>query len=126
MRDALALGVSRIGHGIRAAEDPELVEELAERGIVLEVCPGSNLALGAAPSMAAHPLPKLREAGVAVTVSTDDPPFFGTTMTAEWQALERAYGWGREDLGALNRTAMAAAFCDEATRAAILKRLEGE
>ena len=115
---------ARLGHGVRALEDPRLVDDLAERGTVLEVCPGSNLALGLYPALDAHPIARLREAGVPVTVSTDDPPFFATTMTAEWEGLERALGWGPEDLAALNRTALAAAFCDQATREATAKRLE--
>ena len=115
---------SRIGHGVRAIEDPRLVDDLAERGTVLEVCPGSNLALGLSPALDAHPVARLRGTGVRVTVSTDDPPFFGTSMTAEWEALERAFGWGPDDLAALNATALAAAFCDEPTREATAKRLE--
>ncbi len=118
------LRVSRIGHGVRAAEDPALVAELAARGTVLEICPGSNVTLGAYPSFAAHPIGPLREAGVAVTVSTDDPPFFHTDMVREYAALAEAFGWQEADFAALNRTAAAAAFCDEATRAKILKKLE--
>ncbi len=121
VRDALELGVSRIGHGIRAAEDPALMEALAERGTVLELCPRSNVVLGAVRALERHPIEALRAAGVAVTVSTDDPPFFGATMTREWEDLERAFGWGPADLAALNRTAIGAAFCDEATRARIAK-----
>ena len=124
VRDALALGVSRIGHGIAAARDPALMEDLAERGIVLEVCPRSNVALGAAPSVERHPIARLRAAGVPVTVSTDDPPFFAATMTREWEDLERAFGWGPDDLAALNRTALAAAFCDEDTRRRVAQMIE--
>ena len=119
-----ALRPSRLGHGVRAAEDLALVDELAERGTVLELCPGSNLALGLYPRLDRHPIAMLRERGVPVTVCTDDPPFFGTTMTAEWAALEDAFGWAPDDLAELNRTAIAAAFCDEATREAVAKRLE--
>jgi len=118
------LGVERIGHGINAVKDPALVDKLAEDGIVLEVCPGSNVALGASGDWADHPIARLREAGVPVTVSTDDPPFFHTTMTAEFEGLERAFGWGEEDFDALNRTALDAAFCDDETRARIAARLE--
>ncbi len=124
VRDALELGVSRIGHGIRAAEDPALMEALAERGIVLEICPRSNVVLGAVPSLRRHPIEALRAAGVPVTVSTDDPPFFGATMTREWEGLEAAFGWTPADLTELNRTAIGAAFCDEATRARIAKTIE--
>lgn len=118
------LRVERIGHGIRAIGDPALVDRLAEDGIVLEVCPGSNVALGASGDWSAHPIARLREAGVHVTVSTDDPPFFHTTMTAEFEGLERAFGWGEADFAALNRTALDAAFCDEDTRERIAGRLE--
>ncbi|MGB3315450.1 MAG: adenosine deaminase, partial [Albidovulum sp.] len=81
------LGVERIGHGVRAIEDLALVDEIAEKGIVLEVCPGSNVALGVYPDWRAHPIHHLRERGVKVTVSTDDPPFFHTTMAREYQML---------------------------------------
>lgn len=118
------LGVARIGHGVRAVEDPSLVAALADLGIVLEVCPGSNIALGVYPDWPAHPIARLREAGVPVTVSTDDPPFFHTTMTAEYEGLARAFDWAESDFHALNRTAADAAFCDQATRDDLMKRIE--
>ncbi len=125
MRAALDdLGVARIGHGVRATEDPSLVARLAEEGIVLEVCPGSNVALGLYPDVASHPIDALRRAGVAVTVSTDDPPFFHTDLDAEEAALTAAFGWGEAEFRATARTAARAAFCDEATRSALLARLE--
>ncbi len=125
VRDALThLKVERIGHGVRAIEDPELVALLADTGTVLEVCPGSNVALGVYPSWEAHPIARLQGAGVKVTVSTDDPPFFHTTMTREFEELERAFGWGLSEFAALNRVALEAAFCDDVTRAEIAKRLE--
>ncbi|MGB1235545.1 MAG: adenosine deaminase [Planktomarina sp.] len=118
------LKVERIGHGVRAIEDPNLVHHLAETGIVLEVNPGSNVALGAHKNWAAHPISKLRDAGVKVTVSTDDPPFFHTTMTREFEELERTFGWGTEDMKALNQTALDAAFCDAGTKAKLQERLD--
>lgn len=118
------LGVSRIGHGVGAATDPALVEDLAERGIHLEVCPGSNVALGIFPGFAAHPLAKLRDAGVSVSISTDDPPFFHTDMRREYRELARAYGWSEDDFAAINRSALAAAFCDDDTRATVQQTLE--
>ncbi|WP_170338121.1 adenosine deaminase [Ruegeria arenilitoris] len=125
VRDAVrALGVERVGHGVRAIEDLDLVHELADRGITLEVCPGSNVVLGLYPDFAAHPIARLREAGVKVTVSTDDPPFFHTTMRREYEMLAQAFGWDAEDFAALNDTALNAAFCDEETRARVRKRLE--
>lgn len=125
VRDALRdLGVARIGHGVRAIKDPALVAELAEAGVVLEVCPGSNVALGLYPDFASHPIARLRDAGVRVTVSTDDPPFFHTTMSREYAMLAEAFGWNEDDFRALNETAAQAAFCDETTRARILEKLE--
>ncbi|WP_323785179.1 adenosine deaminase [Thalassovita sp.] len=118
------LKVERIGHGVRSIEDPALVDILAETGVVLEVCPGSNVALGLYPNYGAHPIARLREAGVKVTVSTDDPPFFNTTMTREFEELERAFRWGTEDFTALNAIAIDAAFCDEHTRTGIKQKLE--
>ncbi|MGY6534446.1 MAG: adenosine deaminase [Pararhodobacter sp.] len=125
VRTALdAWRVSRIGHGVRAIEDPSLVEYLAEHGIVLEVCPGSNLALGLFPSMPHHPVARLRDAGVRVTLSTDDPPFFRTSLRSEYDALAQAFGWTEADFRAINADATRAAFCDAATRDRILTRLE--
>lgn len=121
--EALELGITRIGHGVRAIEDPALVARLAERGTVLEVCPGSNLALGLYPSARAHPVARLREAGVPVTVSTDDPPFFHTDMVREYEVLHDAFGWDEADFAAINRTAARAAFCDEALRAELIARI---
>jgi len=124
VRDALRdLKVERIGHGVRAIEDPALVDRLAEDGVVLEVCPGSNVALGIYPTWTDHPVARLREKGVKVTVSTDDPPFFHTTMTHEFDRLADAFGWKEGDFAALNRTALDAAFCDETTRARVVDRL---
>ena len=118
------LRVARIGHGINAIGDLGLVEEIAEKGVVLEVCPGSNVFLNAVKSWPAHPIEKLRERGVKVTISTDDPPFFNTTMTREYEMLNRTFGWNEDDFAELNQTALAAAFCDEDTRARIKKKLE--
>ena len=118
------LRVARIGHGINAINDDALVDKLVEDGIVLEVCPGSNVVLQAVTGWEDHPIEKLRDRGVKITVSTDDPPFFHTTMTKEFENLNRVFGWDRPDFDALNTTAIEAAFCDDATRAAIVKRLE--
>lgn len=126
VRDALALGVERIGHGVRAIEDPRLVDHLAETGVLLEVCPGSNVALGLYRDFAAHPVARLRDAGVRVSLSTDDPPFFHTTLRREYDALARAFRWTEDDFRAINADAARAAFCDADTRAAIVKRIEGQ
>lgn len=118
------LRVTRIGHGVRAIEDPALVDRLAEDGIVLEVCPGSNLALGLYPTWDRHPVGQLHDKGVKVTLSTDDPPFFRTSISREYDRLAAAFGWDDAVFRALNRTAAEAAFCDAATRDALLKLME--
>ncbi len=125
VREALdALRVERIGHGVRAIEDLALVDRLAEDGIVLEVCPGSNVFLGVYPALDEHPIETLRDRGVTVTISTDDPPFFHTTMRREFDRLAETFDWEEDDFRQITLTAAKAAFCDDRTRAAILKRLE--
>lgn len=118
------LRVARIGHGIGAASDADLMQELIDRDITLEVCPGSNVVLRAVTDWASHPIAALRDAGVKVTVSTDDPPFFHTDMTAECQMLHETFGWDHADFAALQITALDAAFCDAPTKAKIAKKLE--
>ncbi|SNR62848.1 adenosine deaminase [Puniceibacterium sediminis] len=118
------LRVARIGHGVRAIEDLALVDLLAETGVVLEVCPGSNVTLGVYPNLAKHPIAELRDRGVKVTVSTDDPPFFHTNMRREYFNLANAFQWDADVLRELTRNAADAAFCDDDTREKILKRLE--
>lgn len=114
------LPVTRIGHGVRSADDPKLLEELARRGIVLEVCPGSNIALGLYPDRAAHPLHRLIEAGVKVTLNSDDPPFFHTTLRDEYDKS----GLSETALRGIARTAIEASFVDEATKRRLLEKVK--
>jgi adenosine deaminase len=124
IRAALAhLPISRLGHGVRAAEDPDLVAEIAERGIVLELCPTSNVATGVYSTLAEHPLPRLRAAGCRVTLNTDDPPYFGTSIGKEYRSAAAAFGLSERDLAGITRTAIEAAFVDVPTRAWLLERL---
>ncbi|MTH64369.1 adenosine deaminase [Paracoccus shanxieyensis] len=122
IRDALSLGVSRIGHGIRAIEDAQLLRDLAERQITLEVCPGSNVALGLT-DWRSHPIARLADAGLRVTVSTDDPPFFRTSLSQEYRMLADHFGWAEAEFLQMNQWAAEAAFCDDATRTRLLKDL---
>lgn len=125
IRDALRdLRVERIGHGVRAIEDLALVDDLAERGTVLELCPGSNIALGLYPGWRRHPIGELFHRGVKVTVSTDDPPFFRTTMAREYDRLAEAFDWDEGVFRQIARTSLDAAFCDPDTRARIAQLLE--
>lgn len=124
VRDAIRdLGVERIGHGVRAIEDLALVDEIAEKGIVLEVCPGSNIALGIYPGWRKHPIAELDRRGVKVTISTDDPPFFHTTMAREYDLLNQAFDWDDGQFNRIARASLDAAFCDADTKAKIAKKL---
>jgi adenosine deaminase len=125
VRDAIRdLGVERIGHGVQAIDDPALIDEIVEAGITLECCPGSNVFLGVFANWASHSIEKLRQRGVKVTVSTDDPPFFQTTMLREYDMLAETFGWDGGVFAEINKNALDAAFCDAATREKIAKRLE--
>ena len=123
VRAALSLPITRIAHGVRAVEDVLVVAELADRGIVLECCPTSNVVLGVYPSYEDHPLPALRSAGVRVTLGSDDPPYFGATIEGEYDVCEARMGFSDDDLREITRTAIDAAFCDEDLRAALHERL---
>ncbi len=114
------LPVKWLGHGVRASEDPALVADIAERGLVLEICPGSNLATGMYASPEAHPFPELLRAGLAVTLNSDDPPYFATSIGREYDFAARHFGLDDEALRALTRTALEAAFVDHAIKAALL------
>ena len=111
VREILALDPDRIRHGVRSIEDPSVLAEIVERGLVLDVCPTSNVRTGVVPSLAEHPLPKLRAAGVPCTVNTDDPAMFGTNLSREHEAAA--------ELGLTSAEAYAAglagALCDGTT-----------
>ena len=125
IREALAtLPVRRLGHGVRAWEDAELVAEIAEREVTLELCPGSNVATGLYPSHADHPLPALHAAGVRTTLNSDDPPYFATSLGREYDAAASEMGLGEDDLRAITRNAIEAAFVDPDTKRQLLDRLD--
>ena len=125
VRGGLELPVSRIAHGVRSIEDPELVEELAERGTYLECCPTSNVVLGIYPSYEEHPLPKLRAAGVRVTLGSDDPPYFGASIGGEYAVCRERMGFGEDELREITRTALEAAFCEETLKNGLIRRVDG-
>ncbi len=121
VREGLKLPVSRIGHGVRSIEDPALVEDLAERGTVLEVCPTSNVVLGIYPTYGEHPLPRLIDAGVQVTLGSDDPPYFGATIGGEYALCAEHYGFDDDTLRGITRTAIDAAFCEETLKQGLMQ-----
>ena len=119
----LELPVTRIGHGVRAIEDPALVEELARREIVLECCPTSNVVLGLYGSFEDHPLPRLRAEGVKTTLGSDDPPYFGASIGGEYELCRERFGFDDEDLRAISRTAVEAAFCEQTLKERLMRRV---
>jgi adenosine deaminase len=123
VREGLQLPVGRIGHGVRSIEDPALVEELAERGTVLEVCPTSNVVLGIYPTYEEHPLPRLRDAGVRVTLGSDDPHYFGASIGGEYAVCRDHLGFDDETLRGITRTAIEAAFCGETLKQRLIQKL---
>ncbi|MEV8749085.1 adenosine deaminase, partial [Mesorhizobium ciceri] len=114
---------SRIGHGVRAIENPDLVRRIADEGIVLECCPGSNIALKVFDSFADHPFPALQAAGCKVTLNSDDPPYFWTSLKREYDIAAEHFSMNDKALTAVTRTAIEAAFVDRKTKTALLARL---
>jgi len=119
------LGARRIGHGIRAVEDPQLMDYLRERGVTLEICPTSNLRLGLVPSMAAHPLRRLLDRGVPVTINSDDPMLLGTDISRELLAVARALALPDGQLADLMVAAARAAFLPDGERARLARAVAG-
>ncbi|SCL33377.1 aminodeoxyfutalosine deaminase [Micromonospora nigra] len=123
--DALRdLGAERIGHGIAAAQDPELLAYLAERQIGMEVCPTSNVRTRAVARIEDHPLPTLVGAGLLVTINSDDPPMFGTTLDDEYAVAARLLGVGPEGVADLARNAVTASFLDPAGKRRIITEID--
>lgn len=124
VRDALdALGAERIGHGIAAAQDPELLRRLSDEGIALEVCPTSNLRTRAVSSLSEHPLPLLLEAGVPVTLGSDDPGMFDTTLVTEYVAAGAVLGVSYEGLVDIARTGVDKSFAPDALKRQIMAEI---
>jgi adenosine deaminase len=123
VRGALELPVTRISHGVRAIEDPALVEELARRRITLEVCPTSNVVLGVFPTYEDHPFRALREAGIPLTLGSDDPPYFGASVGGEYTVAREHFGLDDAELVAITRNAVEASFAEPELRSKLLTLL---
>jgi aminodeoxyfutalosine deaminase len=118
------LHAERIGHGISCVRDPELVAYLAEHRIPLEVSPTSNVRTRSVPSLAEHPLPELVEAGVVVSINSDDPPMFGTTLNQEYAIAARLLGLDRDGLAGLARAGVDASFLPSAEKARLRAEID--
>lgn len=126
VRDAMTLlGAERIDHGVRAVEDDELVAELAQRRLPLGQCRTSNVTLGLFATGADHPFDRLRQAGVAVSLNTDDPEILGLTLATEYRDAAATYGWSVETVAEVAQTSIDACFAPAALRTAISERLAG-
>ncbi|QKW39494.1 adenosine deaminase [Actinomadura sp. NAK00032] len=117
IRQALGPGrTERLGHGIRVLDDRDLVAEVRDRGIPLEVCPSSNVALGFAPSLKEHPLPRLRDAGLIVTINTDIPAQIDTSLAIEYTRVRDTFGYDDQVLADLAKASIDAAFAPPSTK----------
>jgi aminodeoxyfutalosine deaminase len=123
--DALTLlGAERIGHGTSAAQDPALLAHLAAHGIALEVCPSSNIATRAVETLDQHPIRQFRDAGVTVTVNSDDPPMFGTTLNREYEIAADLLDLDEDGLRELARTAVRASFLEDSEKNALCAEID--
>mgnify|MGYP001239362284 CR=1 FL=1 len=121
--EAIQLGVTRIGHGIRSRESEETIVRLLEKNILLEICPGSNVALGLYPSLEEHPINFLLNRNLPISISTDDPPFFSTTLSKEYQDLHNVFGWKEQTFNKINQHSLKFAFCEANLKEKLIQQL---
>ena len=123
--DALQLlGAERIGHGTTAVDDPDLLTHLAEHAIPLEVCPSSNVATRAVAALADHPIVAFRDAGVTVSVNSDDPPMFGTSLNREYEIAADLLGLDEAGVAELARAAARSSFAEEPVKSRVLSEID--
>jgi adenosine deaminase len=126
VRDALDhIRPARIGHGVRAIENPDLVRRIADEGVVLEVCPVSNVELKVFDGYGSHPFAALKAAGCKLTLNSDDPPYFWTSLKKEYDVAAEHFSMDDKALTSMTKTAIEAAFVDRKTRTELLARLNG-
>ena len=121
--EAIKLGVTRVGHGVRSCESEETIINLSKENILLEVCPGSNIALGLYPSLDDHPINFLFNKDLPISISTDDPSFFSTSLSKEYQDLHDVFGWGFEIFSQINKKSLEFAFCKAKTKEKLIQQL---
>lgn len=114
------LPIRRIGHGVMAMHCPETMARLKDKNIALEICPSSNIALGLFPDLASHPLKQFLDAGISLSLNSDDPPFFKTCLAEEYSRVQDFYQFTDADMVNFTRMALDAAFVDEKTKNRLL------
>ena len=125
VREALdLLHAERLGHGVRVEEPAQLLRELREREMPLDMCPKSNLQTRAVPSLAEHPAPRLLRQGLRVTISTDARTTSESSVTQEFESMQRAHGWGMAEFWACQRNAARAAFASGAVKSEVMAALD--
>ena len=124
--EAIQLGVTRIGHGVKSSDSEETIINLLEKNILLEVCPGSNVALGLYPSLEEHPVNFLLNKQLPISISTDDPPFFATTLSKEYEDLHNVFGWKEETFYKINQQSLKFAFCEISLKEKLIQQLQRE
>lgn len=123
---ALNLKAERIGHGLTAGKDPELIEQLAERQVPVEVCVTSNVLTGVCANLEDHPIRHYFDEGLMITLNTDDPAMFRTTLTREFEQAQQAFGFTEEQLRELARNSFEASFLPPAKKLELLQRIDSE
>ena len=123
---ALNLKVERIGHGFTAIQDPELIEQLAENQVPVEVCVTSNVRTGLCKSPAEHPAKQLFDQGLMITLNTDDPAMFNTSLTREFELAQQTHGFSDEQLRELARNSFEASFLEPGNKLEFLEFFDGQ
>jgi aminodeoxyfutalosine deaminase len=122
---ALNIGAERIGHGLSAEHDAELMEVLAERQIPIEICVTSNVRTGSCPSLAEHPVRRYFDSGLMITLNSDDPTLFGIDLLGEYRLAERKFQFTQEQLRELAANSVEASFLPPERKVALLRAIEG-
>ena len=117
------LPIKRIGHGVNCIFSPDTMAMVKDKGIALEICPTSNIFLGLFNNMKDHPLPEFYDAGIQISINSDDPPFMNTTLAKEYQRVQESYQYSDEIMNKITTMAIESAFVDEKTRQELLAKI---
>lgn len=117
------LPIKRIGHGVNCIYSLEAMAMVIDKDIALEICPGSNIFLGLFKDMENHPLPKFYDAGIKISINSDDPPFMNTTLANEYHCVQQSYQYSDEDMNKITSMAIESAFIDERTKQELLAKI---